>query len=69
HTRKPRFNRKRGRMRKYIEFKDEWKSAVDHLNDFIDKNKYAKVTVVGYQVVQLSPYGRDLTYILAEVEG
>ncbi|HEP1364558.1 hypothetical protein [Streptococcus pyogenes] len=55
-------------MRKYIEFKDEWKSAADHLNDFIDKNKYAKVTVVSYQVVQLSPYGRDLTYILAEVE-
>ncbi|HHJ7658790.1 TPA: hypothetical protein ACQM9X_001307 [Streptococcus pyogenes] len=42
-----------------MEFKDEWKSAADHLNDFIDKNKYAKVTVVGYQVVQLSPYGRE----------
>ncbi len=38
------------------------------LNDFIDNNKYAKVTVVGYQVVQISPYGRDATYILAEVE-
>ncbi|HEQ1450954.1 TPA: hypothetical protein VD528_001487 [Streptococcus pyogenes] len=36
-------------MRKYIEFKDEWKSATDHLNDFIDKNKYAKVTVVLWQ--------------------
>ncbi|WP_436801942.1 hypothetical protein [Streptococcus dysgalactiae] len=56
-------------MKKYIEFKDEWKSATDHLNDFIEKNKYAKVTVVGYQVIKHSPYGKALTYILAEVEG
>ncbi|AAM79561.1 TPA: hypothetical protein ACKQCU_001603 [Streptococcus pyogenes] len=49
-------------------FLDDNITIADHLNDFIDKNKYAKVTVVGYQVVQLSPYGRDLTYILAEVE-
>ncbi|HER5561458.1 TPA: hypothetical protein VK264_000714 [Streptococcus pyogenes] len=56
-------------MRKYIEFKDEWKSATDHLNDFIEKNKYAKVTVVGYQVIKSSPCEKEHTYILAEVEG
>ncbi|GAY70495.1 phage protein [Streptococcus canis] len=56
-------------MKKYIEFKDEWKSATDHLNDFIEKNKYAKVTVVGYQVIKNSPCEKDRTYILAEVGG
>ncbi|EIQ81486.1 hypothetical protein SCAZ3_03640 [Streptococcus canis FSL Z3-227] len=29
-------------MKKYIEFKDEWKSATDHLNDFIEKKQVRK---------------------------
>lgn len=67
-----RFTRKRGRMRKYIEFYDgkegPYRRAIDDLNKFISENENLKIKVVSYQVVRYEQLNRERVYVLAEVE-
>ncbi|CRQ90984.1 TPA: hypothetical protein SVB51_001404 [Streptococcus equi subsp. equi] len=55
-------------MVKYLEFTDDWKNALDHLNDYVKNNKSKKVTVVGYSVYRHDVYGASTTNILVKVE-
>lgn len=55
-------------MTKYIEIKDDWKKAADHLNDFIEKYSYKKVVVVGYQVVRNPETNGTCTHMLVKVD-
>ncbi|HEN0398540.1 TPA: hypothetical protein U3P42_000165 [Streptococcus agalactiae] len=56
------------RMTKHIEIKDDWKKAVDHLNDFIEKYSYKKIVVVGYQVVRNPETNGTCTHVLVKVD-
>lgn len=55
-------------MVRYLEFTDDWKSALDHLNDYVKSNKSKKVTVVGYSVYRYDVSGARTANILVKVE-
>ncbi len=58
-------------MRTFLEFFDDEISAVDKLNEYIERAKIAtngkaKINVIGYQVARYEQINQERTYILIE---
>lgn len=58
-------------MRTFLEFFDDEISAVDKLNEYIERaknatNGKAKINVIGYQVARYEQINQERTYILIE---